>query len=158
LLAAAVAACTQPEVVVEPPDPDPIRTPESPPEPDAAPADAEAEGRPVPPPPVARPEGLAAPAGGQVAARPASTRGFAALVGLTDLAIRTELGDPEGVSARPPATVWRYGFDGCDLELFLFPDVGGGAPKALTFETRETPLQPGAERDRRCAGEEIGDG
>lgn len=75
---------------------------------------------------------------------------FPSLIGLTDLELEGALGKPDSVSSRPPATVWRYELSGCALELFLFPDVAKGAPKALTYEAREIGRTTADPADPRC--------
>jgi hypothetical protein len=56
------------------------------------------------------------------------------LVGLSQSDAANILGPPAERKDLPPAQVWTYHSDLCDLTLFFYPEVGGSAFRALTYE------------------------
>lgn len=57
-----------------------------------------------------------------------------ALVGLDKTAISDLFGSPHRESAADPAVVWTWQADGCEMRLYLYPDVQNDTFKALAYE------------------------
>lgn len=57
-----------------------------------------------------------------------------ALVGLDKTAISKLFGSPHRESAADPAVVWAWQADGCEMRLYLYPDVQNDTFKALAYE------------------------
>lgn len=75
---------------------------------------------------------------------------FVNLVGLDANQLVQQIGTPADVRIQSPATVWKYRFSGCSLELFLFRDVNKQHLKALSFETQGQDVDMATGRDERC--------
>jgi hypothetical protein len=58
------------------------------------------------------------------------------LVGLDPDQLAALLGSPAGVRDEPPATVWSYRSDLCQLDVFLFMSVETKALKALAYDLK----------------------
>tara|TARA_R110000787_G_scaffold27728_4_gene76452 strand:- start:358 stop:849 length:492 start_codon:yes stop_codon:yes gene_type:complete len=56
------------------------------------------------------------------------------LVGLDKAAISALFGDPHRITLSQPALVWSWVADGCEMRLFLYPDVGDKTFRALAYE------------------------
>lgn len=70
-----------------------------------------------------------------------------ALVGMTPDEIRAMLGAPSSERADPPATVWTWRHERCEVDVFFYMDIGNQAFRALTYEFR------GAKRrEAKCLG------
>ncbi len=105
----------------------------------------------LPPPPakpnVASPEGeevvaLNAPALPEVRPLPP-----ARLVGLSEAGAESILGKATAISEQPPAVVWQYANNDCQLSLFFYMDVNKRLFRVLTYEV--TPKYTDA---ARCVG------
>jgi hypothetical protein len=57
-----------------------------------------------------------------------------ALVGLDKTAISDLFGSPHRESSADPAVVWAWQADGCEMRLYLYPDVQNDTFKALAYE------------------------
>ncbi|MPY69599.1 MAG: hypothetical protein GEU92_05895 [Alphaproteobacteria bacterium] len=70
-----------------------------------------------------------------------------ALVGMTPDEIRAMLGAPASERSDPPATVWTWRHERCEVDVFFYMDIGNQTFRALTYEFR------GAKRrEARCLG------
>lgn len=69
------------------------------------------------------------------------------LVGMTPDEIRAMLGAPASERADPPATVWTWRHERCEVDVFFYMDIGNQTFRALTYEFR------GAKRrEAKCLG------
>jgi len=91
------------------------------------------------------------PAENVAALPPRDIRVFPDLIGLTGPEVQRAMGAPDRIGDQPPAEVWHYVLSGCELALFLYPDVASGAPKALTYSAAERPVASSQSPDPRCS-------
>ena len=56
------------------------------------------------------------------------------LVGLSQADATKMFGSPAERKDVPPAQVWTYRSETCDLKLYFYPEVGGSAFRALTYQ------------------------
>ncbi len=56
------------------------------------------------------------------------------LVGLSESDATKAFGPPTERKEVPPSRVWTYRSQLCDLKLFFYPEVGGSAYRALTYQ------------------------
>lgn len=61
------------------------------------------------------------------------------IVGLNELQTANLLGRPQAEVPALPGKVWRYGADGCQLDIHLFPDVRSGGYLALDYKVSSAP-------------------
>ena len=59
------------------------------------------------------------------------------LVGLSEVEAMNLLGPPVDKAESPPSRVWTYRSQTCDVKLFFYPEVGGAAFRALTYQISE---------------------
>lgn len=95
-----------------------------------------------PPPPVPGLARLPEPA------EPARTpsAGFDRLIGLDQPHLSALLGEPRQRAEAPPATIWRYFGQACELDVYFYFDLQSQAMRALHYEirshdSREQPAQ-----------------
>jgi hypothetical protein len=75
------------------------------------------------------------PASAPTAAAPApAVPEPAQLVGLSQADAGKIFGPPVERSDSPPSQIWTYRSDICDLKLYFYPEVGGSAYRALTYQ------------------------
>jgi len=77
-------------------------------------------------------------------ATPAS--GFDRLIGLDQPRLTALLGEPRQRAEAPPATIWRYFGQACELDVYFYFDLQSQAMRALHYEirsheSREQPAQ-----------------
>ena len=77
-------------------------------------------------------------------AAPAS--GFDRLIGLDQPRLTALLGEPRQRAEAPPATIWRYLGQACELDVYFYFDLQSQAMRALHYEirsheSREQPAQ-----------------
>ena len=70
------------------------------------------------------------------------------LIGLSFVGTAGLLGQPALEEVKPPAKVWTYNGRGCALRIFFYPDVGGEAYRALTYEVKAA--EDSADLSQRC--------
>lgn len=70
------------------------------------------------------------------AAQPEAALPAPDLIGLSEGALRRAFGEPAEEIDRPPGKVWRYGAEGCRLEVHLFPDLVRGGLVTLDHSLR----------------------
>jgi hypothetical protein len=58
------------------------------------------------------------------------------LIGMESSAIERSLGPPGQRRDVPPAVVWQYASDACDLDVWLYRDLQSGALRALFVEVK----------------------
>ena len=107
----------------------------------------------LPPPPPRKP---APPAPAAVAPVPvrlpeptapvAPASGFDRLIGLDQPRLTALLGEPRQRAEAPPATIWRYLGQACELDVYFYFDLQSQAMRALHYEirsheSREQPAQ-----------------
>ena len=107
----------------------------------------------LPPPPPRKP---APPATATVAPVPvrlpestapvAPASGFDRLIGLDQPRLTALLGEPRQRAEAPPATIWRYLGQACELDVYFYFDLQSQAMRALHYEirsheSREQPAQ-----------------
>ena len=138
-----------PPITVEPPlaaaAPAPVKPPGLPDHP--APAKPKVIQSPPPKPDAAEPEGgevalLETPVVPEVRPMPP-----ARLVGLSEEGTESILGKAVSVSEQPPAQVWLYTNDQCQLSLFFYMDVNKREFRVLTYE-----IFPKYVDEARCVG------
>jgi hypothetical protein len=88
--------------------------------------------RPLPPPPVRKPEVSQATI---EATRPPQADPDA-LIGLDFDRTTVLLGAPALLIEQPPAKIWAYNGPNCTLRIFFYPRVGGSDFRVLTYEVR----------------------
>jgi hypothetical protein len=59
------------------------------------------------------------------------------LVGLSQADTMKLLGAPAAHKSIPPAQIWTYRSTICDLTLYFYPEVGGAAFRALTYQIND---------------------
>src|SRR5262249_37868512 len=59
------------------------------------------------------------------------------LVGLSQADATVLFGPPAESKNQPPSQIWTYHSPVCDVKLFFFPEVGGSAYRALTYQIDE---------------------
>ena len=64
----------------------------------------------------------------------ASTTGARDIVGFSEEEVAGLLGTPSHVHEEPPATIWRYSKEGCQLDLYLYMDMTTESFRVLTYE------------------------
>lgn len=57
-----------------------------------------------------------------------------ALLGMNEVEARKTLGEPEEIQENPPSQVWKYKVSGCELDLFLYPDLNSRTFYVLQFD------------------------
>jgi hypothetical protein len=116
-------------------------------------SDQEAAVSALPPPPPRKPTPPAPTAVAPVPVRlpeatapvaPAS--GFDRLIGLDQTRLTALLGEPRQRAEAPPATIWRYLGQACELDVYFYFDLQSQAMRALHYEirsheSREQPAQ-----------------
>ena len=106
----------------------------------------------LPPPPPRKPTPPAAVAPVPVRlpepSEPARTPsgGFDRLIGLDQPRLTALLGEPRQRAEAPPATIWRYLGQACELDVYFYFDLQSQAMRALHYEirsheSREQPAQ-----------------
>jgi hypothetical protein len=106
-----------------------------PPAPQASPAEAGAQSTAQ-----ASPESRASQTANQPASAPTTAAPAPAvpepaqLVGLSQADAGKIFGPPVERSDSPPSQIWTYRSDICDLKLYFYPEVGGSAYRALTYQ------------------------
>ncbi|HYM04168.1 MAG TPA: hypothetical protein VET85_14540 [Stellaceae bacterium] len=135
---AAPPAATPPVVLSEPPPPPPPRKPAPP-----APILARLPPQDVPEPP---------PVPGGVERQPAAG-GLDRLIGLDQPHTAALLGDPQQYAESPPATIWRYVSQDCEVDVYFYLDLKSQAMRALHYEVRshDPPERPA----QRCYDELV---
>jgi hypothetical protein len=58
------------------------------------------------------------------------------LIGLDQPHVAVVLGPPASRADAPPATIWRYGAQGCELDLYFYLDLQSQTMRALHYEAR----------------------
>jgi hypothetical protein len=117
----------------------------------------------LPPPPPHKPATPASPAVVRVpeAPEPEPSSGFDRLIGLDQPQLTAVLGEPAKRADAPPATIWRYVGQACELEVYFYFDLQSQAMRALHYEVRshESREQPAQQcydelvRERRAGAE-----
>lgn len=129
----AVSPRSEPAPLPTPPRrafPVPAHKPVPPPPDNATPADATAVAMAAPEEPaLSAPEPLAGPKAGE-------------LVGLDEGAATRLLGTATEQSTQPPATVWRYRNQSCELDLFFYLDLRSGKMRALHYAFKGDTADP----------------
>ncbi len=88
----------------------------------------------------ASPEGQASQGGSQQTSQPTAAPANptvpepAQLVGLSQADAGKIFGPPVQRNDAPPSQIWTYHSDICDLKLYFYPEVGGSAYRALTYQ------------------------
>ena len=59
------------------------------------------------------------------------------LVGLSQADAEKMFGPPAESKELPPSRIWTYHSSVCDMKLFFYPEVGGPAYRALTYQIDE---------------------
>jgi hypothetical protein len=59
------------------------------------------------------------------------------LVGLSQTDAEKLFGPPSETKELPPSRIWTYHSPVCDVKLFFYPEVGGPAYRALTYQIDE---------------------
>jgi hypothetical protein len=59
------------------------------------------------------------------------------LVGLSQTDAEKMFGLPAESKELPPSRIWTYHSSVCDVKLFFYPEVGGPAYRALTYQIDE---------------------
>jgi hypothetical protein len=80
------------------------------------------------------------------AAPVAPASGFDRLIGLDQPRLTALLGEPRQRAEAPPATIWRYLGQACELDVYFYFDLQSQAMRALHYEirsheSREQPAQ-----------------
>jgi hypothetical protein len=114
-------------------------------------SDQEAAVSTLPPPPPHKPTPPAPPAAVPVrlpepTAPVAPASGFDRLIGLDQARLTALLGEPRQRAEAPPATIWRYLGQACELDVYFYFDLQSQAMRALHYEirsheSREQPAQ-----------------
>jgi hypothetical protein len=90
------------------------------------------------------PPGPATPA---PAPEPAAPAGLDRLIGLDQTQLAALLGEPRQTAESPPATIWRYIAEACDLDVYFYLDLQSQAMRALHYEVRNhDPAERSAQR------------
>lgn len=89
-----------------------------------------AKRRPAPAPEAKEPEAVTVPPSPEGTTPPPSPP---PLIGLSEQDTARLLGQPLLATASPPGKVWRYGGSGCQLDVYLFPDVRNGDYHTLDY-------------------------
>lgn len=63
-------------------------------------------------------------------------QGFDRIIGLDQAHLAAMLGEPRTRAESPPATIWRYSAEGCDLDVYFYLDLQSQAMRALHYEVR----------------------
>ena len=76
----------------------------------------------------------------------APASGFDRLIGLDQPRLTALLGEPRQRAEAPPATIWRYLGQACELDVYFYFDLQSQAMRALHYEirsheSREQPAQ-----------------
>jgi hypothetical protein len=76
----------------------------------------------------------------------APVSGFDRLIGLDQPRLTALLGEPRQRAEAPPATIWRYLGQACELDVYFYFDLQSQAMRALHYEirsheSREQPAQ-----------------
>lgn len=58
------------------------------------------------------------------------------LIGLDQPQLAELLGEPLQKAESPPATIWRYAAQGCELDIYFYLDLQSQAMRALHYEVR----------------------
>lgn len=66
----------------------------------------------------------------------APTAGFDRLIGLDPSHLTAVLGEPRQRAEAPPATIWRYIGQACELDVYFYFEVQSQAMRALHYEVR----------------------
>jgi hypothetical protein len=61
---------------------------------------------------------------------------FDRLIGLDEPKVAEILGEPRSRAEAPPATIWRYVDQSCDLDVYFYLDLQSQAMRALHYEVR----------------------
>lgn len=79
---------------------------------------------------------------------PTETReGLDRLIGLDQPQLANLLGEPRQKAESPPATIWRYVAESCDLDVYFYLDLQSQAMRALHYEVRShDPTERSAQR------------
>lgn len=127
------------------------------------PAQTAAAASALPPPPPRKPSTPANPAVIRLpeAPEPEPSTGFDRLIGLDQPQLAAILGEPTKRADAPPATIWRYVGQACELEVYFYFDLQSQAMRALHYEVRshESREQPAQQcydelvRERRAGAE-----
>ena len=74
--------------------------------------------------------------------------GMRDIVGYSEEEVAGLLGAPNHVHEEPPATIWQYSKDGCQLDIYLYMDMSTESFRVLTYELLNT--AGAASGDDRC--------
>jgi hypothetical protein len=117
----------------------------------------------LPPPPPRKPAAPATPAVARLpeVPEPEPSGGFDRLIGLDQTHLTEVLGEPVKRAEAPPATIWRYYGQACELDVYFYFDLQSRAMRALHYEVRshESREQPAQQcydelvRERRAGAE-----
>lgn len=72
------------------------------------------------------------------------------LVGLDEKEVVRMLGQPERVQSKPPATVWSYTADDCELDVFFYLDLASERFRVLAYEVNA--VRGSQEMKKVCLG------
>ncbi|HZB93899.1 MAG TPA: hypothetical protein VE397_20795, partial [Stellaceae bacterium] len=70
------------------------------------------------------------------------------LIGLDQTKVAALLGEPRSRAEAPPATIWRFGGDDCEIDVYFYLDLQSQAMRALHYEVRSHELP--ARSPQRC--------
>jgi hypothetical protein len=70
------------------------------------------------------------------------------LVGLGFQETKSLLGEPTKTEEKPPAQIWTYNNDDCELDIFFYSDINTREFRALTYEIKDKQASGGS--DDRC--------
>lgn len=73
------------------------------------------------------------------------------LVGLDKASISALFGEPHRITMAQPALVWSWATVGCEMRLFLYPDVADKTFRALAYEINAAPAKHKAVMVDTCA-------
>lgn len=100
----------------------------------------------LPPPPPRKPAAPGVPASPAVARLPETApsppgpAGFDRLIGLDQPQLMNVLGEPVTRAEAPPATIWSYQGQACELKVYFYFDLQSQAMRALHYEVRSHDL------------------
>lgn len=78
------------------------------------------------------------------------TEVIAAVVGRDLIGVVDLLGQPDLVVQQPPAMIWRYAVEGCQIDVFFYADMTTRQRRALSYRVNSQSDTPeGAERCRK---------
>jgi hypothetical protein len=88
----------------------------------------------------------------------ATPRDPGVLIGLDPDGVEAMLGPPDLRRDEAPAALWQYRNEACVLDLYFFPDAGGGPVTVADYAARaRTPTPAGGPVDTpRCLGSLVG--